>query len=234
MGIEHHYSKEVRANLQMFPVWQPGFATAPGEVGELKHGVFIRQGELKDLGVDVSVKKIPVPGEMKFQSANAFILNVNGSGTEAKIRIEFSRKGAVIFYAKEVTEARIQNLQEVRVAVENLKKSGKWVDNNVFVSSVIEAECLGVLISSGNKEWVELQGDATILQQFKIGEAGIKFGHSNSLGYMKSGCGPALLRLYGFGWWKKGVLKKYQFAASGQNAPLELGEIATNDPKLDS
>lgn len=232
MGIGQHYSREVRTNLQNFPVWEPGTATAPGEVGELVKGVFIRQATLDNLEIPVSVKRLLIPGDRVFQSANSFSSKVTGTGGKAKMKIEFSREGAVIFYAHEIWEARIDNLQKVRMQVENMKRNGKWKDNHVFVSSVFEAKHLGVLVSSGTKAWVELQGDASMLQQFQIGEIGVTIGESSSLGYKTQTSGPALLRMYGFGWLTNNS-KVFQFGPKGQNAPPILGEILPNDPTHD-
>src|SRR5581483_2813401 len=103
MGIAELYSKEIRANLKNFPVWEPGAATAPGDVGELVKGVFVRQTSLKEMGVSVSTKRLPVENSRRlYQSRGSFTSALSGSGGDAKLRLEFSKNGAVVFHAEPI------------------------------------------------------------------------------------------------------------------------------------
>jgi len=42
MAITSHYSREVRSHLNLSPIWQPGAGIAPGDVGKIEGGVFVR------------------------------------------------------------------------------------------------------------------------------------------------------------------------------------------------
>jgi hypothetical protein len=48
MELRVEYAANVRKHLGYFPVWQPGDSIVPGDIGELNHGIFIRQTSIAD------------------------------------------------------------------------------------------------------------------------------------------------------------------------------------------
>lgn len=213
MAISAQYSKEVRENLSYFPSWEPGDSVSPGDVGELDDdGVFHRQTTLRKLfpQLPLLIRRDAKPNRMGFQSENsvsvhskeaASIPGSDSRGDSATVEITFSRGGAVVFDAANLSRRFIENLHEIRAHIEKHRKS--WPRKYVLVSHVEEAESFAVLISGAAGASVSLTGKLTALRHFDLAEGSVSIVNSRNIGYQRIGTGPILLRVYGLGFFGK-------------------------------
>ncbi len=209
MELDSRYAAEVRDRLGFFPVWPPGDAIAPGDVGTVRNGIFRREGTLSDLiaGIDLQVTSQAISAPTRFRSAGVTASQVKAAGgapvepgidAKGEVTITFGQSGGVAFDAERCEEAVISNMLLVRSAIE--ARSEAWKPGYVMVSRVTTAQAYTVIVAAQSGASLVLKGSADALKSWNLAKAGISVAESNFGGYQRSGDGPILLGLYGFDW----------------------------------
>jgi hypothetical protein len=228
MNLDRSYAKHVRQRLGFFPVWPPGDAMAPGDLGRLEDGIFYREGTLAGtMGVaGIQVAERPVTGLTRFRSADCSSTAVKASGgapvaagitANARMTLKFANEGGVAFDATDCTEQTIANVLEVRERIESDR--ARWPDDFVLVTRVTLARNFLVVVAGKAGASVDLIGDASALGSWNLANAELSSSEGNSGGFQRSGDGPILIGLYGFNWWGK-------LTETGQMHPLSIAGSA--------
>ena len=240
MNLEKEFSASVRTHLGYFPVWQPGDAVAPGDIGKLDHGVFRREASLSEIypELEVDIESIKGEGLTRFRSEDCTVTNLQTSGTvptqgavdaNASIQLKFGKAGSSVFDALNCTEFYIKNLLAVRTHVEQYRE--KWPEDFKLATRITSAERFMVLISGASNASVDISGDAKALGSWNLAHASVSTSNEKDVGYERTGNGAILVGLYGFGWVGK-TLKVLSFTSSVSPEP-EFRELPARDPSFD-
>ncbi len=203
MGIAEDYSEQVREHLSAIPIWQPGDDLKPGTIGKFHDGVFFEEGFITDIWSDAPIATSKENGQKEryFISDKAKIVSV---GAQAEVpnlpagvlaKVDFSRKGACLFHATDLTVMQLEGLRDLLVYMNEHKDD--W-PRNVTVITHVESASGFALLCSQSKNWeVSLSGDASPVEALKIADASVSITSSNGAGYQSKGSGPVMMRSYG-------------------------------------
>ncbi len=241
MSLESLYSSEMRHQIKQFPIWRPGDPISAGDIGELRGGVFIKQTELSDrypdLEFSVSSTALKNPylfmskgskaGAVEVSSPIPGALNVN-----AKVKISFGGKGAVIFASADLTRHTIDNLYEVRRYIRDRRED--WPKGMVLAAVVHTAGNFRVLISESKNGSVTLAGNAKALGAIDIADASVSVSLENAAGYdSQRASGPISVTAYGFRLWDviRGRVQLLEAPTESESQPDDddFEEISTED-----
>lgn len=249
MSITKHYSSEVRGNLNMAPIWQPGAAIAPGDVGKIEGGVFVRYTSLWEapFSIRFGTRRNKHSNQWRFHStdvvkveagAKLAVPPAGAAPISASIDVSFNREGGVVFHAIDSVEESIDDLLQV---TQRLQKMRSKFEDYVFVSHVEVAKRFTVLISQGAGASLKLKGETSAIEALNVADARVSIAESRGQIYQQRGDGPVLLRLYGFKWWSSRI-----WPQAGVDAGVDAGfavqedgaesleELSAHDPVFDS
>jgi hypothetical protein len=240
MNLEKEYAGHIRKHLGYFPVWQPGDAVAPGDVGLIEHGSFRRQGSFSEVfpSLKASVDSITVKGLTSFRSEDCSAASLGASGSvpthgtvtvSPSLRLTFGSAGGAVFDALDCTERYISNLLEICTYVDRHRQD--WPPHLKLATRITDAKRFVVLISAANGASVDLSGDAKALGSWNLADASIKISNEKNVGYEKTGNGPILVGLYGFGWF--GTHLKVLSATEKMAPEAEFKELPARDHAFD-
>lgn len=209
------YAAKFRENLSYHPVWQPGTALAPGDVGRMHDGVFVREGNVLQLRPDI----VPELVEQKLAAPMKFSVGVTakaaakaGARVDPSLKLEaslkFGSEGGVVFDARDRTQRSLANLGLVLAA---LPWASPDFDEVVVVSEVHAAGVAALAIAEGTEGEVEVSGTAQALKLLDIGDASVSFGATAGAAYAlqlraSEQPHPVALRLYAA---SRGIFGRY-------------------------
>ncbi len=236
MGLASLYSKQIRHNLNCFPVWEPGEEIGPGDVGILKEGVFQRETSLRKIFPDLAFKVVPNdnPHPSHFYSKDCQVADVTIDAAaqphaKAMLRITFKKEGGVVFDASDCKALYIEDIYSVcKYLAEN---RSKWPPGMVLVSHIEKSPRFAVMISETKDAQVELSGEVAPLKEIRIADASVTVSSFRGLGYRRTGKGPVAARLYGFKWWR--VRPRLLSADDRITEDADFAEISARDPSFD-
>jgi hypothetical protein len=235
MSLQSLYSSEMRQQLQVFPVWQPGDPVEVGDIGTLKDGLFEKQTSLGRLFPDIAV--VPVKSKLdhpyRFKSKDCIVGSAGagatlpgGAGT-VQAKVQFGAHGGVVFDAAGLERTAIDDLLDVRAKIR--ERRADWPRGMVLVTAVDTCERFHLLISEAGNASASLQGSAGAVAGLSIADPSVKIGIDSDAGYQTEGSGPVATTVYGFGWLGY-VLKKFQLLGEEPEEPeLDFGELAAAD-----
>ena len=189
MSLVELYRSRFAGELDYQPVWSPGSAVAPGDVGEFRNGVFSRGGAIGDmLRVPLQLVRTPMPAPMKFSDGASFSAHASAGGNldpgiKVAGSIKFDAAGGVAFHARDIVHLTIGNLDEVLAAIPWGDDS--WEDR-LFVSEVLAARAVAVALADSAGAAVELSGKAGALASFELADASVGFGAASAASYSLS------------------------------------------------
>ncbi len=206
MTLKSIYSHEMRHQLGVFPVWQPGDPIDVGDIGTLDDGMFHKQTSLKsifpDLPVKVDTRQLNRP--YRFSSKDCIVGEVRASGSvpaqgAASLEVKFGSNGGVIFDASDIHRTLIDDLYQLREYIRTQR--ARWPHKCALVTAVDKAGSFRLLISETRNGSAMLSGNADALANLKIADASVTVSTSSSAGYqVKGGKGAVAADLSGFGW----------------------------------
>jgi hypothetical protein len=240
MNLEKDFAAHVRKHLGYFPVWQPGDAVAPGDIGKLEHGIFRRQASLSDIfpQLKLDIDQVVSENVTQFRSEDCSTTSIQASGTvppqpginaNASVKLTFGTAGGAVFDALDCTEIYVKNLLDVRTYVEQNRH--EWPKGFKLATRVTNAKRFMVMISDAAGASVDITGDATALASSHLAHASISTANERNVGYRKTGNGAILVGLYGFGWF--GETLRVLSAAEPMHAEAEFKELPARDPIFD-
>jgi hypothetical protein len=240
LDLEKEFSKSVRQHLGYFPVWQPGDAIVPGDIGDLDNGVFRRQASISEIfpKLELDIESLKVDGLTRFRSEDCTATTIQASGNvpaqgavnaNAAVELKFGKAGGSVFDALNCTEVYIKNLLEVRTHVEQHRD--KWPPKFKLATRITKTDRFMVLISGASGASVDISGDAKALGSWNLAHASVSTSNQKNVGYERTGNGAILVGLYGFGWFGKS-LKVLSFTAAMSPDP-EFRELPARDPSFD-
>jgi hypothetical protein len=205
MPIERKYSHELRHQYGFFPVWPPGDAIEPGEVGTLRDGVFRKETTLKRLLPACPYSpSSPIKMDRPFQYSSKDIKklgiqatgDVQGTAT-VKLSAQFGYSGGVIFEARDIRRFGIEDLAEIRRFIQSNRSI--WPREYVLVGAVDRADSFRVLISEAAKGTFSLSGNMDAIENLHIADASLSVGAESQIGYQTPrGKGAIFANVYGF------------------------------------
>lgn len=199
---------ETRGRFDRLPVWLPGARMELGDVGVFDDGGWVKHTTLDALGIPFTPDLPGVPTGYDYASHDgaqvSTWLAADGDPTvsgiaqgNAGLRIRFSRAGAFVLKADEVTVQSLANLADVDRRILARHRAGKWERGWVLVSEVARGGPAITVVSgsSDGEAFVDLGVTAAAAgQPLAAAGAGIALGTRRGLaGYFVSPTETTLL-----------------------------------------
>jgi hypothetical protein len=233
MSLQSLYSSEMRNQLQVFPIWQPGDPVEIGDVGTLKNGVFEKQTTLKKLFPKIAFAQLKnkLDRPYRFKSKDCLVASagagLSGGTASVEAKVHFGTRGGVVFDAAGLQRMAIDNLLDVRAKVRARRKD--WPHGMVLVTAVDTSQRFHLLISEAGNASASLRGSADAIAGLSIADPSVKIGIDSDAGYQTEGSGPVAATIYGFGWLGY-LMKKFQLLGEEPEEPEpDFGELAAAD-----
>jgi len=170
---------EFMVRFSRAPVWLPGTAMAPGDVGTIDHRGWLRLTHLTDFDIEPCISvDADAQSEYDVTSKDAFVWespvesSAGGLGRQpaplVKVDFEFRRAQAYVLRAKRVEAARVNNTLEVeRQILTRQARNPFWGRNWIYVQEVVTAQpCLMIVSDSGGAK-------ATVTAHAPLGAEGL-------------------------------------------------------------
>jgi hypothetical protein len=233
MSLQSLYSSEMRHQLQVFPIWQPGDPIEIGDIGTLNNGVFEKQAVLKERFPDIefAAVKRKLDHPYRFRSKDCVVASAGaglaGGAATVEAKVQFGAHGGVVFDAAGLQRMAIDNLLDVRTKVR--ARRPEWPRGMVLVTAVDTCQKFHLLISEAGNASASLRGSADAVAGLSIADPSVKIGIDSDAGYQTEGSGPVAATVYGFGWLGY-LLKKFQLLGEEPEEPEpDFGELAAGD-----
>ncbi len=170
MGAAERYIRSMRTNMASAEAtWLPGDIVDVGDVGVFRHGVFHRMTSLAELGIPYKVEVAATPQDIEYSAdavtefAPSAAVGAGGVG-EVEVEITLHGAGAYVFQASGVRQHAVADRAEVFGAILELAKQRRdWKRRWNVITSVYNADCATVLVSTGNEAKVAFTGTANDL-----------------------------------------------------------------------
>lgn len=199
--IAVRYSRELRKEFGLWPSWLPDSTIRLGDFGHLEDGVFVQDGNLSQLGIDVSRGSSPNHvSDHVFASSGVVSATVAGAtgvvdAMHGKTTVKFSRSFGAFVALSGCREVRARWLSDVAQRLLELASSSGWDATSYIVSSILRAEAGVIAISSRRGGLFEIEGGT-----FMVGMGELNISRESGLQYsniMRAGCTPlfSLVRL---------------------------------------
>lgn len=160
--IVERYLQEVHEELEPYQAtWSPATHLALGDCGTVEDGLFTREANVRDFGVDFDEAASPATGRWVHKSSGAVEVTIQASGDAAKIPqipagkagilLEFSREYAVVFVVPAGRETTIDNVHRLKQQLLQKAVEGplaeRFPQDFAVVTHVVTADVATVLIS---------------------------------------------------------------------------------------
>jgi hypothetical protein len=217
---EKTYIKEIARALGYYAIWLPTYPLEIGDYG-LFHSkyLFVRLGNIKDLGITFNIRKDKSTASMQFESADAVTMNVVVGADQnlpntpivTKVVFTFSRENAVVFKANGIRSFSVQDQVALGKNILNLLKEGNWDKKHRIITELIGASSTTVIISGSKSSSLELMAQGNLSSIIDIADAklGLTILKKSAMAYSdiaKSGLTP-LFRTSGIR--TTGLLKRH-------------------------
>ncbi|MEK7257164.1 MAG: hypothetical protein AAB316_20580 [Bacteroidota bacterium] len=166
------YLKTLQNQYEYRANWLPDLPLTIGAVGKIDEGVFQPFTTLEKL--DILVESASRNGEkLDFKSNNSISVEFKAEGStnaafksitsgEAGFLVKFGKEQSIFLKTTSPTYRRIQNLETVEQRILDLYDQGKWKEDYVFISEVVEVGSGTVLISQEGSSEVEIKATANL------------------------------------------------------------------------
>ncbi|CAM1342401.1 hypothetical protein [Tenacibaculum amylolyticum] len=180
MSLQIQYSKKIAKELGKVAVYLPGEEINVGDIVQFPHGIgifrtapfgsFQKITDLESLGATYEIKEDADSSDSyQFTSENSvdFKFELGGkvaTGIEelpsgkGKIKLSFSKKGAIFFYALKCNRAYINNILSLEKEIVDNGKEMQW-DNTFLITSLTIAKKALVVQSISKNSEITLGGD---------------------------------------------------------------------------
>ena len=165
MSLAKKYARELNHKFNLLATWMPNRSLSLGDYGYLKNSEFQYQGNLKDLGVELTDIRTGTPSDLSMTSGKSVTIShkIAGSGsvpgsslgaTDVGLTVQFEKKKGVAFRANGAQSHSLTNLPAI---LDQLLKHPDWNRDWVVITEVISAESATVLISEEGGTTVDLK-----------------------------------------------------------------------------
>lgn len=173
-NIVDYYLGEMHDEFEMHAAWLPGTLVRPGDVGTVdENNKFVRRTSLKNLKIPFETLHGNPAMDYQFTSKRGVSVEAKAAGqasigtlevADAGFSVTFSREKSTVFFANDVVEKSIDDLDTLASDIASLYKKGdkKWKDDYVVVTKVICPESATILISRDSDARIDLKAEAQI------------------------------------------------------------------------
>ena len=202
-NLAARYSREMRLRFGLWPSWLPDARVAIGDFGRIQQGVFVREGQVHDLGVSYGLAARQAFGDQLFASEGVRHAMLDGqvserqTGAQAGARIEFGRGFGVFVGLRECHEERAADLISLADQLDRRRDAGVWSDDRCLVTGVVEARAALIAVSSDGGAALEVSATAPSPDLLTLLGGEVRIAREVSVGYrslLTAGCTP-LFRL---------------------------------------
>lgn len=171
-GISQIYTTTVYNNLRpLHANWEPGKPVELGDYGFMQGRTFIREGNIRLLGINFNKITDSTKDRKYFSSAEFTDVKFNAKGSirangvayaNATLEISFSGKGAVFFNAADCTYSMIESKTALGSEIMQRYENNKWNEEWAIVTDIVNAGSTIVAVSGGDSSSLVLEasGDA--------------------------------------------------------------------------
>ena len=193
MGLPNQFNDIIQKHLNVFAAWMPIVNKySLGDYGVFSDGVFSKLGNITEdfqvgfkegSGSEASIDFTSEGGTVTKVGANAGATAGPGE-IKASVQIEFKNGKSLLIKSPTITVATIENVNEVS---KKLIATGKWDGQWKVVHQVYNALDAVIVstIEAGTK--LDFTGDATAIEQMKLGSAGVNIDTNKTLGLKING-----------------------------------------------
>jgi hypothetical protein len=170
--ISSIYSEEIHNNLRpLYANWEPTQPIALGDYGKLEDDIFIRFGNVTDLGIKFGERKDNRKNQKFFTSKGSTEYNFNAAGSapvggtvnvKANLEINFSSDRAVFFNAAECQYSMIDNKVALGDEVMRKYRKGEWKRSWAVVTDIIVAGATTLAVSGGTSSSVVFEATGNV------------------------------------------------------------------------
>ena len=168
-----------------FASWLPTVQVNLGDVGIMDGNHFTYVTNLKNLGIDFTVRPDTSPAKINLSSENGIEITTKLAGetsealsciaeADAGIGYAFSKKGGFVVKASETYEPQIDDLIALGEDLKKAYESGKWEKNWAVVVRVVTSPYMSILISKEKDANIQIaaKGDVSV-KSIDIGDANL-------------------------------------------------------------
>lgn len=180
----------------LFANWMPPDPVDVGDFGVIAHERFVRDGNLRNWGLEFAVEETrKSDGKLDYSdrakvairmSAQAAVGVASQSSPTASAHIEFTGQGAFLYHLSGFTIRRLQN---TRAFFEDLAR--KWIagaikleENSVIVNEIRIVDDATIIVSEGHEGSLDLIGEISAAQDAVLADVKGGLSVANSFGNM--------------------------------------------------
>lgn len=230
MGIAEQLEQIMKQQLKAHAAWMPVTNNYKiGDYGLISNGVFNKMGNIQqDFNISFSQAQGP-EANLDFASDSIRVVKLVGGAEvstipagaiDAKLVLKFGKEKSLFIKAPAISVTDLENVNDV---FNHLKGNSNWDRKFIVVYQTYMAND-AVLISTIDAETeIELSGDASALQQFKLGNASLQINSNKRVGLQILGkAGVIALGLVRI---KKPILGREKVAFLGPREPVEIENL---------
>lgn len=165
--IHNIYTNEIRENLKpLFANWEPNNPIKLGDYGYLNDNIFVPFGNIKDLGINYSIREEENKSRKSFHTKGGVSFKLNSKSelttNAASLELEFTKQNAVFFNASGCYFEIISNKAEIGNEILLLLKQGKWKKDYVVVTDILNASNSLIVISSSDNAKIHFDANTDV------------------------------------------------------------------------
>jgi len=178
--LKSDFAVSVRRQLDRYPVWEPGAPFALGDYGILRDKTLHKLGSIKKFGVTFP-SIIGTETFYQFSSKGTSLLEAHASGSvtlpsvsaplKSSVELRFEEEHGIFLKA---LRSQVVQIGELRQVALKLRECGEWDYGWKFVTEIREVNPATIIMGSCAGTTLKIEGEADLLEQFKIG--GLKVG----------------------------------------------------------
>jgi hypothetical protein len=188
MRLAKQFNDTIQQQLNIFAAWLPIANTFQlGDYGIMDDGVFTKMGNVKEMGIEINVGK-GQDVKIDFTSASTKITKfaagvevdvIPQGALDAKISFDFEKEQSLLIKSPVINVNTIENVNQIG---EKLMLNDKWQRKFKVVHQTYVAKDVAIMstIDAGTK--ITFNGDVKALQVLNVGNAGVSYQSSRSLG----------------------------------------------------
>ena len=184
------YCKQVKRDSRLyFGQWMPNSRMELGTIGKREDGVlFVPKTSLSRQGIAFEVEEDEFSSPLDLQSSSGVRISTKLAGevsadapsipkASAGVVVEFGRQAAYVIKAERSYEPRIADVAALETEILQRVKKKEWDPQWVVISQLVFTPMVSILISETKNARLEItaEGNATLGQQVKLGDAGFEF-----------------------------------------------------------
>ena len=167
------YMRVVRETTGFFGTYTPDLSLAPGVIGRLVDGVFVKEGRLDQCkGFDAAkhaVERQPKSdSDSRWTSKRVTVtqlaagVSVPGASTAARFQIKFGAANETAIFCHGTSHHHFANLAAVKALMGKLLEKDQWDKDQCLITEVLETTSARIFFASGKNQMAEFTADAPV------------------------------------------------------------------------